>query len=78
MALPPITNEQEHAAALDRIELLLEAEPGTPEGNEYTCRYKLQACSENYYQPSSFFNVVLIKTVSIRNTLDTHRHASRP
>lgn len=35
MALPPLTNEQEHAAALDRIELLLEAEPGTPEGNEF-------------------------------------------
>lgn len=35
MARSPITNEQEHAAALDRIELILEAEPGTPEGDNF-------------------------------------------
>ena len=34
MARLPITNEQEHAAALEAIERLFEAEPGTPEGAE--------------------------------------------
>lgn len=35
MATPPISNEQEYAAVLARIELLLEAEPGTPEGDQF-------------------------------------------
>lgn len=35
MATPPISNEQEHAVVLARIELLLGAKPGTPEGNEF-------------------------------------------
>lgn len=32
---PPIKNEQEYAAALEAIEQLLEAEPGTPEGEKF-------------------------------------------
>lgn len=34
MPKSPITNAQEHEAALAAIELLLEAEPGTPECDE--------------------------------------------
>lgn len=41
MTRSPITNDQEHAAILDAIELLLEAEPGTPEGTEFAELTKL-------------------------------------
>lgn len=34
MAISSITNEQEHAAVLDAIEMLLEAEPGTAEATK--------------------------------------------
>lgn len=32
---PKINNEQGYAAALEAIELLVEAEPGTPEGEKF-------------------------------------------
>ncbi len=32
---PSIKNEQEYEAALEAIELLLDAEPGTPEGERF-------------------------------------------
>lgn len=51
MALPPITNEQEHVAALDRIELLLEAEPGTPEGDEFDELVQLIEGYEDVHYP---------------------------
>ncbi|GHG77517.1 hypothetical protein GCM10010919_33240 [Alishewanella longhuensis] len=41
MIRPPIKNEQEYAAALNAIEQLLEAEPGTPEGDEFEALAKL-------------------------------------
>lgn len=34
MIIKPIHSEADHAAALDRIEALMDAEPGTPEGDE--------------------------------------------
>jgi len=36
-----IKNEQEYAAALDAIEQLLEAEPGTPEGEKFEVLAKM-------------------------------------
>ena len=41
MTRPPIKNEQEYAAALNAIEQLLQAEPGTPEGDEFEALAKL-------------------------------------
>jgi HTH-type transcriptional regulator/antitoxin HigA len=38
---PSIQNEQEYQAALEAIEQLLEAEPGTPEGEEFSALAKL-------------------------------------
>lgn len=35
MTKPSIKNEQEYAAALEAIEQLLEAEPGTAEGDKF-------------------------------------------
>ena len=53
MAQSPITNDQEHAAVLDRIELLLEAEPGTPEGAELDELTKLLDEYEDIHYPMS-------------------------
>jgi len=41
MTKPSIKNEQEYAAALNAIEQLLEAEPGTPEGDEFEALAKM-------------------------------------
>lgn len=41
MTIKSIKNDQEHAAALEAIEILLEAHPGTPEGNEFERLTKL-------------------------------------
>ena len=38
---PSIKSEQEYQAALEAIEQLLEAEPGTPEGEEFAALAKL-------------------------------------
>jgi HTH-type transcriptional regulator/antitoxin HigA len=38
---PAIKSEQEYQAALEAIEQLLEAEPGTPEGEEFAALAKL-------------------------------------
>ena len=35
MTKPSIKNEQEYAAALEALERLLDAEPGTPEGEKF-------------------------------------------
>ena len=51
MARSPITNDQEHAAILDAIELLLEAEPGTPEGAEFAELTKLVDDYEDIHYP---------------------------
>jgi HTH-type transcriptional regulator/antitoxin HigA len=41
MTRPSIKSEQEYQVALDAIEQLLEAEPGTPEGDEFEALAKL-------------------------------------
>ncbi|CAM5277312.1 hypothetical protein [Alishewanella longhuensis] len=41
MTEPSIKNEQEYVAALDAIEQLLEAEPGTPEGDKFDTLAKM-------------------------------------
>lgn len=51
MAKPPITNAQEHSAALEAIERFFEAEPGTPEDNELAELIKLVEEYENIHYP---------------------------
>lgn len=41
MTKPSIKNEQEYAAALEAIERLLDAEPGTPEGEKFEALAKM-------------------------------------
>jgi antitoxin component HigA of HigAB toxin-antitoxin module len=41
LTIKSITNDQEHAAALEAIESLLESHPGTPDGDEFERLTKL-------------------------------------
>lgn len=48
---PPIKNEQEYGSALEAIEQLIEAEPGTQEGEEFEILAKLiQEYDDIHYQ----------------------------
>ncbi|MCH8475942.1 MAG: hypothetical protein LAT55_12035 [Opitutales bacterium] len=38
---PPIKNEHEYEAALEAIEQLIEAEPGTPDGEKFDALAKM-------------------------------------
>lgn len=51
MSRPPIANDEELEAVLSAIELLLEAEPGTPEDNELQALSKLVADYEDIHYP---------------------------
>lgn len=51
MAKPSIKNEQEYLAILDAIELLLEAEPETPEAAELEVLTKLIDEYDDIYYP---------------------------
>uniref|UniRef100_UPI004047742A hypothetical protein n=1 Tax=Rheinheimera sp. TaxID=1869214 RepID=UPI004047742A len=48
---PPIKNEQEYEAALEAIEQLLEAAPGTPEGAEFETLAKMIEEYDDIHHP---------------------------
>jgi HTH-type transcriptional regulator/antitoxin HigA len=51
MTKPSIKNELEYQAILDAIELLLEAEPGTPEAAELEALTKLVDAYDDIHYP---------------------------
>lgn len=51
MSRPPIANDQELEEVLSAIELLLEAEPGTPEDDQLQDLSKLVAEYEDIHYP---------------------------
>lgn len=51
MSRPPIANDEELEEVLSAIELLLEAEPGTPEGDELQVLSQLVAEYEDIHYP---------------------------
>lgn len=51
MIIKPIHSEADHAAALDRIEALMDAEPGTPEGDELDILATLVEVYEQRHYP---------------------------
>lgn len=48
---PSIKSEQEYQAALEAIEQLLEAEPGTPEGEEFEALAKVIEDYDDVHYP---------------------------
>lgn len=64
MIIKPIHSEADHAAALDRIEALMDAEPGTPEGDELDILATLVEVYEQRHYPMEAPNPVeFIKNV---------------
>lgn len=51
MDIQPIHNEKEHRAALERLESLMDAEPGTYEGDELEVLAALIGVYEERYYP---------------------------
>jgi len=64
MIIKPIHSEADHAAALERIEALMDAEPGTPEGDELDILATLVEVYEQRHYPMDAPNPVeFIKNV---------------
>lgn len=54
---PSIKNEQEYEAALEAIERLIEAEPGTPEGEKFEALAKMIEEYDDIYHQINGYSV---------------------